>query len=81
MSRAKGATLESARQLTNSSRGRIATSPSFVAMLKGAIAQCFVAAFVLLTINREVEEYHAIEGGSQTFDCLAAYINEQAGPN
>lgn len=75
MSRANGATLESARQLTNSSPGRIAASPSFVAMLTAAIAQCFVAAFVLLTINqsdREVEEYHAIEGGSQTFDCLAA---------
>jgi len=53
-------------------------------MLTAAIAQCFVAAFVLLTINQsdqEAEEYHAIEGGSQTFDCLAARINEQAGPN
>jgi uncharacterized protein YndB with AHSA1/START domain len=28
--------------------------------------------------DRAVEEYHAIEGGGQTLDCLAAYINEQS---
>ncbi len=31
--------------------------------------------------DRAVEEYRAIDGGRQTLDCLAAYINEQAGPN
>jgi len=31
--------------------------------------------------DRAVEEYHAIEGGRQTLDCLAAYITEQERPN
>jgi uncharacterized protein YndB with AHSA1/START domain len=31
--------------------------------------------------DRAVEEYHAVEGGSQTLDSLAAYVVEQEGPN
>ncbi len=31
--------------------------------------------------ERAVDEYHAIEGGSQTLDRLAAYITEQKRPN
>jgi uncharacterized protein YndB with AHSA1/START domain len=31
--------------------------------------------------DRAVEEYHAIEGGRQTLDHLAAYITEQERPN
>ena len=31
--------------------------------------------------DRAVEEYHAIEGGRQTLDSLAAYINEQERPS
>jgi len=31
--------------------------------------------------DRAVDEYHAIELGGQTLDCLAAYITEQEQPN
>jgi uncharacterized protein YndB with AHSA1/START domain len=31
--------------------------------------------------DRAVEEYHAIEGGRQTLDHLAAYVSEQERPN
>jgi uncharacterized protein YndB with AHSA1/START domain len=31
--------------------------------------------------DRAVEEYHAVEGGRQTLDSLAAYITEQERPN
>jgi uncharacterized protein YndB with AHSA1/START domain len=31
--------------------------------------------------DRAAEEFHAVELGRQTLDCLAAYVTEQEGPN